>query len=113
MSDDVCPHCGRGFPPKFYVGGLRRQAMVDYIARNPQGVTVWQIIDAVYADDPNGGPEDHNIVSVMAKAANKKLEGLGWRIKGTGGPGSTYSLQKVESSWQEMWARPFDYPERI
>jgi len=92
----VCPHCKRPFPPNLYVGGIRRQALVDYIAKHPEGVTVWQIIAAIYADDPNGGPEKHNIVSVMASKANKTLKELGWRIKATGGPGSLYTLVKLE-----------------
>jgi hypothetical protein len=69
--------------------------MVDYIAKHPEGSTVWQIMDAVYADDPNGGPTEHNIVSVMATAANSKLIERGWKIKATGGPGSIYTLVKL------------------
>lgn len=92
---NICPHCKRPFPPPLRVGGTRRQAMVDYIAKHPEGVTVWQILGAVYADDPNGGPEKHNLVSVMAHQANTKLIDQGWKINATGGPGSRYTLVKL------------------
>lgn len=90
----VCPTCGRAFPPVIEVGGKRRQALFDYVANHPEGVTVWQIIETVWADDPNGGPEQTNIVPVMAKQINRKLKklGLSCRIKATGGPGSLYRL---------------------
>jgi UDP-N-acetylglucosamine transferase subunit ALG13 len=69
--------------------------MFDYVAGHPEGVTVWQILDAVYADDPNGGPSKHNIVSVMKFGINQKLKKLGIsaRIVATGGgAGSIYRL---------------------
>jgi hypothetical protein len=90
-----CPTCGRAFPPVVEVGGKRRQAMFDYIAKHPEGVTVWQTLDAVYADDPSGGPTDHNVVSVMKLIINRRLEklGLSARIKSTGGgSGAVYRL---------------------
>jgi hypothetical protein len=94
----ACPTCGRAFPPIIEVGGKRRQTMFDYVARHPEGVTVWQILETVWADDPNGGPELHNIVSVMAKQINTKLAELGasCRIRASGGPGSLYRLQECD-----------------
>lgn len=88
----VCPTCQRPIPPPFWVGGPRRQKMVDYIAKHPEGVTVWQIIAHVYADDPNGGPTDHNVIPVMKNQANKILVKEGWKIVSPGGPGSLYKL---------------------
>jgi hypothetical protein len=90
-----CPTCGRAFPPIIEVGGKRRQAMFDYVAGHPEGVTVWQILDAVYADDPSGGPSRPNIVSVMKLFINRRLEklGLSARIVSTNsGTGSVYRL---------------------
>lgn len=92
-----CPTCGRAFPPKIDVGGKKRQMIFDYIARHPEGVTVHQIMDYVYAEDPNGGPKSTNIVSVQAKHINHYLEKSGepYRIRGRGGPGSVYKLFTV------------------
>jgi hypothetical protein len=69
--------------------------MVDYLAKHPEGSTVWQILEAIYADDPSGGPEQHNIVPVMKLHANKHLHRQGWHIKSSGGPGSLYTLVKL------------------
>ena len=91
----VCPHCKRPFPPELRVGGKRRQAMVDYLAKHPEGATVWQIMEAVYADDPNGGPENGQIIPVMKLHANKYLNRQGWHIKSSGGHGALYTLVKL------------------
>jgi hypothetical protein len=91
----VCPHCGQIIPPKIRVGGKRRQAMYDYIAVHPEGVTVWQVLEHVYADDPNGGPDKHNVIAVVAKQINNIIKPFGLRIKGSGGPGSRYTLQQI------------------
>jgi hypothetical protein len=90
-----CPTCGRAFPPIVEVGGKRRQAMFDYVAMHPEGVTVWQILDAVYADDPSGGPSQHNVISVMKVAINERLKkmGVSARITATSiGGGALYRL---------------------
>ena len=90
-----CKHCGQIIPPKVRVGGKRRQTMYDFIAGHPEGVTVWQILDHVYAVDPSGVPDQPNIVSVVAKQTNRILKPFGIQIKGSGGPGSTYTVQAL------------------
>lgn len=70
--------------------------MLDFVAHNPDGVTVWQILDFVYADDPDGGVTAHNIVSVMAMAINKQIRPQGFEIRASGGPGSLYTLIRIE-----------------
>lgn len=92
-----CPTCGRAFPPKIDVGGKKRQLIFDYVARHPEGVTVGQIMEYVYAEDPNGGPESSNVVAVQAWHINRYLEtrGAPYRIRGRGGPGSIYRLYTV------------------
>jgi len=89
-----CPACKRPFAPEVQVGGILRQRLYDYVARNPQGVTRQQIIDYVYHDDANGGPDNPNIIPVVVKHVNNRLEAGGHaiRIRGWGGPGSTYKL---------------------
>lgn len=89
-----CPACGRAFPPKVDVGGKKRQLIFDYVGRHPEGVTVGQVMDYVYGDDPNGGPESTNIITVQAMHINRYLEkhNQPYRIRGRGGPGSVYRL---------------------
>ena len=88
-----CPTCGRAYPPAVDVGGPVRQRVFDYIAKHPEGVTRPQVLTHVYADDPNGGPNNENVVSVHVRNINKRLQGM--RIKAAGGPGSTYKLVKL------------------
>ena len=52
----ICPQCRRPFPPPLVVTGSLRQRMVNILADRPDGLTVNNLVDLVYADDPDGGP---------------------------------------------------------
>lgn len=101
LSLKICPHCQRAFPPAVDIGGTRRQQIYDFISRHPEGVTAWQVLEGVYADDPNGGPVGHNIVSVQVKNINVALEQRGYapRIKSTsrGGAGARYFVDTSQA----------------
>lgn len=90
----ICPQCHRPFPPALAVHGPVRQRIVDLIAGRPDGITRRELLDLVYADDPNGGPATENVISVLVKKANDDLVFLGYHITSTGGPGSRYRLQR-------------------
>ena len=89
-----CETCARPFPPDVQVGGVKRQALYDFIAKHPEGVGNRQVMEYVWADDPEGGPLYCNIISVMIHTINKKLasQGHNIRIRGSGGAGSTYRV---------------------
>ena len=91
-----CPECGRPLPLVVDLGGPVRQHIYDFIANNP-GTTRDAIMRNVYADDPNGGPESCNVVSVHVCNINKRLLDLGFsqRIRSRGGPGATYEIVEV------------------
>lgn len=89
----LCPCCKRVLPETLTIGGRMRRRLLDYVGNHPEGVTVWQIMDALYADRPDGGPERHNVISVTVKQMNRFLVPQGYRIRGTGGPGSRYFLE--------------------
>jgi hypothetical protein len=78
------------------VTGRRRRAMLAYVAAHPQGVDCRQIMDHVYEDDEDGGPESRQVVPKMAHDINLQIVSQGWRITSTGGPGSLYRLVSVE-----------------
>lgn len=88
-----CSTCGQGLPPEVNVGGPVRQRVFDYIAKHPEGVTTQQVLDHVYVDDPNGGPDSGNVVSVHVTNINRRLSGM--KIKARGGPASIYQLVKT------------------
>ena len=94
ISMKCCPTCGRPFPPDVQVGGIVRQQLYNYIARHPEGVTRIQCMEALYTNARNGGPDTLNIINVMVKHINRKLDerGYAWKVKGSGGPGSTYKV---------------------
>jgi hypothetical protein len=77
------------------VAGFRRQSLLDYLIRHPDGATVLQLMSHVYSDDRDGGPEGTNIISVMVRAINVRIEHRGFKITATGGPGSIYSLVRL------------------
>lgn len=56
------------------------------------GISVTALIERLYADDPDGGPESKSIASVMAGQINKKIKGFGIAIQSTRGHHSVYRL---------------------
>jgi hypothetical protein len=92
----LCPMCQRPFPPRLVVHGPVRQRIVDLIANRPDGITRGEILDLVYADDPNGGPANPNTVSVLIMRANEELAAQGFRIlPAWRGRGARYQLVRV------------------
>ncbi len=89
-----CPTCKRPFAPEVQLSGKRRQLLYDFVARRPEGVTTAEIMDFVWNDDPNGGPNARYIVSTMVWQINRELEKreVKARLRGTGGPGSVYKV---------------------
>ena len=87
----------RPFPPALRVYGPVRQRIVDLIASLPDGITRHELLELVYASDPNGGPSTDNVISVLVKKANGDLAPSGYCITSTGGPGSRYRLQRSQS----------------
>lgn len=51
-----------------------------------------EMTDIVYADDPNGGPESENIISVQMGVLRKDIERFGLTVRGRIG----YTLAYVE-----------------
>ena len=91
----ICRGCGRELPPEIKITGKRRQLFLECLHRRPNGSTVWDLMGYIYADYLDGGPENHNIISVMVKQINVRIASQGWKIVATGGPGSTYHLKRI------------------
>jgi hypothetical protein len=92
----ICPACHRPFLPKLIVHGPVRQRIVDAIANRPDGITRAEIIDIVYADDIDGGPDNPNTISVLIKHANVELATQGYRIEPAWrGRGARYRMRRV------------------
>ena len=101
MSDVLqCGHKPRSGPAhpgaRLAVHGPVRQRIVDLIANRPDGITRSEIIATVYADDPNGGPDNPNTICVLIKHANEELAAQGWHIAPAWlGRGARYRLVRI------------------
>ena len=90
-----CPECGRPHAPKLAVSGPVRQRIVNIIANRPDGITRDQLMLAVYGNDPNGGPENPNVISVLVNHANRELRPQGYEISARPGRGALYRLRSI------------------
>ncbi len=90
----ICECCGQIIPPA--IGALDnmrvKKRIYECVARHPEGVSRSEIIESVYADDPDGGPEFANVISVHVARINKLIEREGVRIHSTRGPHAVYRL---------------------
>ena len=90
-----CPCCKRAIPPKgLFSNQPVKKRIYEYLAAHPEGVTRQQILDRVWADDPDGGPEFANVVSVHVKHMRPILEREGLTISCAKGAGATYRLER-------------------
>jgi hypothetical protein len=68
-----CCCCGQILPPKIKFTGPVKQRIYDYVVRHHEGVNRFQIMEAVYADDPDGGPESHSTIGVHIMQMNNQV----------------------------------------
>jgi hypothetical protein len=71
-----------------------RQRLVNIVAARPDGIAIGDLVNAVYADDPDGGPVTApRSVNVMIHRANAQLAVQGYQIKSMWlGRGARYHL---------------------
>ncbi len=79
---NICPACRRPFPPRLAVHGPVRQAIVNTIANRPDGITRAELLDVVYREDIDGGPDNPNTIAVLVKTREHGIgsAGLSHRI---------------------------------
>ena len=94
---EVCPCCKRPIGPKGRLDGPVQQRIFDYVADHPDGVPMRNIMDAVYFDDPNGGPLGH--IRSRIWFLNKKLRefGYNYQVKSKRrGAGALYYIAEIK-----------------
>jgi DNA-binding response OmpR family regulator len=96
MKLSYCPTCRQIVPPRdlFRDQPVKRR-LYQFLLDHPEGVTRRQSMDAVWADDPNGGPEFENVISVHVHRMRPTLEREGVTITCARGPGATYRVKKL------------------
>jgi len=109
---NICPTCRRPFPPPLVVTGSVRQRLVNIIGGRPDGIEIYDLVGAVYADDPDGGPVTApRSVNVMIHQANKQLAAQGYQIKSMWlGRGARYRIVKIDTAKSEL--KPQRTPQR-
>ena len=101
----ICPLCGgeRDWSPRLATAGLklarRERAMLDaLIDKAPRKIGIGLLCDAMYADDPDGGPLDAARVAHLVKhRLRQKIAGAGLRIVSTRGPGAVYWIEREDA----------------
>lgn len=100
MSEQVCKCCGQTLPTP-YPKGVRlpkvQLAIFEAIRKaGKYGITRERVREVVYADDPDGGPEFDNVISVHVNRINKALSPAGLKIQSAVGRGnSCYRLLEL------------------
>jgi hypothetical protein len=99
----ICSTCGHPIPDAAAAARLvgKQKHFYEIVAdAGTVGISSQDIMRKLYADDPAGGPESPNILSVMARIVNLHLERHGVAIKGRSGPGALYRLVALDGAEQ-------------
>lgn len=100
-----CPCCGKimdDVPPEtllhLSVSPVQRRIIQYYVKKYPHYVNREQLIDWIYADDLDGGPDNpSNAISAHLYYMRPKLQEFGWAIDRIQGQGIRDSyLRKLE-----------------
>ena len=92
MKPHVCDKCGQPLPRDYlFVGSAvvqlkgKRRILYDAVVKaGTRGVGKERLMDLLYGDDPNGGPESASILSSTIRHVNNVLASTGKRIRSTG-----------------------------
>src|SRR5262249_24999707 len=81
---EICSHCGQPIAPT----GLRlpriKRIILEAVKRRP-GISAEDLRSIVWADDPNGGPEDRKVLHVHVNTLNHLLAPDGMLLRSQGG----------------------------
>ena len=95
----VCQCCGHPLPTIAVESTLTPLQARLYRAvkrAGRAGIDAQTLMDRVYADDPNGGPESRNILHVARKQMAPRLASHGLTIASSRGPGALWTLEKID-----------------
>jgi hypothetical protein len=107
MRAGCCPSCGQIIAPQNPFDGQPVKARIyDFIAKRSGGVTTEELMEHIYADDPDGGPDSPKAIAVHISRMNDVLIPLGLRIASSLGRGAVYRLWTVnEASGRMIYKR--------
>ena len=94
----VCECCGHPIPDNGVRAKLTpmQRRILDAVERaGTAGASRTQIMEWVYADNADGGPENQNILNVQRTNMAAALYRFGLEIVSTRGPGALWKLRAV------------------
>jgi hypothetical protein len=81
---DICSACGQPIVPPVPDLPPTKLRIFDTVKRCP-GITAEELRCVVWADDPNGGPEDRKVLHVHVSQLNHLLAPRGICVRSEGG----------------------------
>ena len=81
---DICPTCGAPIVPEGLQLPKTKARILEAVQRHPD-ITAEELRCLVWADDPNGGPEDRKVLHVHVSQLNRLLEPYGICVRSAGG----------------------------
>ena len=94
----TCECCGHPLPEYEAILDLtsKQQKLFAILHKAGRaGIAAEGIMERLYGDDANGGPESANILTVMKFAMQHKLQKHGMKITCRRGPGSLWRLEAI------------------
>jgi hypothetical protein len=89
---NICPTCGQPIAPTGLPLSPIKARILALVQRRP-GIDAQTLRELIWANDPNGGPENAKAIHVHVNQLNRILASQGIRIRGSHGGG--YRLQKL------------------
>jgi hypothetical protein len=88
---NICPHCQQPVLPTDlpHLPPIKRR-ILDAVRRRPQ--TAEELRAIVWADDPDGGPEDRKVLHVHIWQLNRLLAPYGIVVRASKGAGALYRV---------------------
>jgi hypothetical protein len=82
----VCPTCGQPCVPNELELTPTQRRILGAVQRHP-GISSEELRGLVWADDPNGGPENPKTIHVHVHLLNDRLAAHGFVVRGSGSDG--------------------------
>src|SRR3954469_9602221 len=99
MKVPVCKCCGHPIvSDEIWVVLTPLQRRIFNIVKRAgtAGISGKDIMEDVYANTINGGPDSTNIIAVVANQANRRLEQFSLKIQGRRGPGGLFTIERLK-----------------
>jgi hypothetical protein len=91
----TCPVCGQPVLPADPIDLPPTKRRILEAVRRCPGISAENLRTLVWADDPNGGPEDRKVLHVHVVQLNKRLAKTGIAVRASKGAGAGYRIVAI------------------